>query len=316
MLKAVTEFGINDGWSASGAKHFEEIMARLCGRESAAFMVSSTMGNQASLRAHFETPPMAVLCDERSHLIHQEAGAVGSLSGALATTVAPSNGLYLTVEDIKRKVVLSDGTDACTCPTRVLHIENPLGGVIMPLNELWRIRRFADEKNLKLHMDGARLWEAVASGAGSLQEYCAAAHSVNLCLTKSLGAPVGSIVVGDKDFIHSAKWVRKSVGGSMRQPGVVAAAALAAVKEAFGTDPSGSESCLGKNTARARQLAEVWLAAGGKLTVPHETNMLWLDLDAAGITEDEWEERAKEFGIIVYSSRIVVHYRKSALVRR
>ena len=91
-------------------------------------------------------------------------------------------------------------------------------------------------------MDGARLWEAVAARASTLDDPCTLDDSVNLCLTKGLGAPVGSILLGGYDFIRAAKWVRKSVGGAMRQLGLMAAAIWAAVYEAFRRDPSGKDS--------------------------------------------------------------------------
>ncbi|MCJ1250451.1 putative low-specificity L-threonine aldolase 1 [Trapelia coarctata] len=311
MLSAIVNAGLNDGWSGNGAAGFEAHMAQLCGREAALFMVSSTMGNQVALRTHFGRPPLGIICDERSHVIHQEAAGVAQFSGALPQTVRPSNGLYLTLEDIRRKIVLSDGSDACTTPTRAIHLENPLGGIIMPLTELRRIKQYASENDIKLHMDGARLWEAAAAGAGSLADFCAEADSVNLCLTKGIGAPVGSIVVGDMAFIHHARWVRKSIGGAMRQPGLMAAAAWAAVDEAFGHDSSGRHSLLVRSHELAAKVAAFWQRLGGRLVAPQQTNMLWLDLEAVGIDETEWERRGKKYGLELHASRLVMHYQIS-----
>ncbi len=310
MLRAIQNAGLNDGWTGSGAKDFEAHMAQLTSRPGALFMISSTMGNQVALRTHITRPPTGLLCDERSHLLHMEAGGLASLSGALPQTVLPHNGLYLTVEDIKRKIVLADGRDACTVPTRIIHLENPLGGVIMPLAELRRIKDFATAHEIKVHIDGARLWEAVAAGAGSLAEYCNAADSVNLCLTKGLGAPIGSIIVGEKEFVHHARWVRKSIGGAMRQPGFVAACAWAAVNETFGRDPSGQACLLRRSHDLARRVADYWRSWGGRLTVPQQTNMVWLDFEEAGIDEDEWETEGERQGLMLHSSRLVMHYRE------
>lgn len=270
------------------------------------------MGNQTCIRTHLNRPPNGIICDARSHLIHQETGSIGWLSGAMPITVIPRNGLYLTVEDIERKIVLSDGRDCCTCPTRLIHLENPLGGVMMPLNELQRIHAYAKRNDLVVHMDGARLWEGVAAGFGTLREYCNAVDSVNLCLTKGIGASVGSVVLGDVNYIKHVKWVRKSVGGGMRQPGWVAAAAWAAIEETFGTDPSGAHAVHLRNSHEwAARLANTWRGLGGRLVIPQQTNMLWLDLDRQGIDEAEWEQVANdEYGLAVHSSRIVTHYRK------
>ena len=310
MLRAILDAGPNDGWTGNGAAKFETHVAQLASREAALFNVSSIMSNQVALRTHAARSPTGVLCDARSHIIHMEAGGMASWAGALPQALMPSNGLYLTVEDIKRKVVLSDGSDSCTCPTRIIHLENPLGGVVLPLTELRRIKCFAEEHDLKVHMDGARLWEAVAAGAGTLDDFCNLADSVNLCLTKGLGAPVGSILLGDYDFIRAAKWVRKSVGGAMRQPGLMAAAAWAAMDEAFGRDPSGKDSLLRMTHEHASRVVHFWQQLGGKLAVPQQTNMVWLDLKAAGIDEVEWEHIGQRYGLQLHSSRLVMHYRK------
>ena len=310
MLRAIVNAGLNDGWTASGAASFEAHVAQLASREAALFNVSSIMSNQVALRTYAQRPPTGVICDTRSHVIHMEAGGMASFAGALPQAVMPSNGLYLTVEDIKRKIVLSDGSDCCTCATKIIHLENPLGGLIMPLTELRRIKLFAEENNLKVHIDGARLWEAVAAGAGSLVDFCAAADSVNLCLTKGIGAPVGSILLGDYQFIRAAKWVRKTVGGSMRQPGLMATLAWAAMDDTFGRDPTGRASLLGVTHVRASRVAKFWQQLGGKLAVPQQTNIVWLDLKASGIDEVEWERIGEKHGLRLHSSRLVMHYRK------
>ncbi|KFY32327.1 hypothetical protein V494_07873, partial [Pseudogymnoascus sp. VKM F-4513 (FW-928)] len=127
------------------------------------------MGNQLALRALLTQPPHAVLCDDRAHILEWEAGGVASLSGALVHGVEARNGRYLTLEDVQRKVVLSD--DVHACPTRVISLENTLGGSIMPLEETRRISEWARGEGIKMHLDGARLWEAVTAGAGSLEEF-------------------------------------------------------------------------------------------------------------------------------------------------
>lgn len=315
MLAAISQAGINDGWTASGALQHETLFSKLCGKDAALFMISSTMSNQIALRAHLIQPPVGVIVDERSHILHQEAGGMSILSGALPQTLRPSNGLYMRLEDIKRKVVISDGSDACTTPTRLIHIENPLGGLVMPLEELRRIKEWATLNGIKVHVDGSRLWEAIVVGAGSLSDFCQATDSMNLCLTKGIGAPVGSVLVGDKDFIRMARWNRKSIGGAMRQPGIVSTMAWAAVMESFGEDPNGEQSMLRINALRAARIADLWQSLGGKLIVPQQTNMVWLDLAAEGITEDEWEVLGAGRGLQIHSTRLVFHYRKWFLLK-
>ncbi len=155
----------------------------------------------------------------------------------MVNPVLPRNGMYLTLEDIQAHATLDE--DSHSCPTRVISLENTLNGMIMPLDEARRISAWCREHGVKLHCDGARLWEAVASGAGSLTDYAACFDTISLCFSKGLGAPIGSILVGDKQVIKHARWIRKMIGGGLRQSGVVAAAARVAVDETFGRGPSG-----------------------------------------------------------------------------
>ena len=218
----------------------------------------------------------------------------------------PANGVYLTLEDVKANVYLDD--DVHTCPTRVISLENTLNGMLMPLDEVRRISAFARKHGIKMHCDGARLWEAAASGEGSLVDFAENFDTVTLCFSKGLGAPVGSILVGTKDVIKHARWVRKSIGGGLRQPGVLTAAARVAVDETFGKGPSGEGGLLRGTHALAKELSELWTGLGGKLIHPVQTNMIWLDLDAANCPDATFEELGKEAGLKLMGPRLVIHY--------
>lgn len=284
----------------------ETYIAQRTSHEAALFVLSGTMGNQLALRSHLTQPPYSVLCDYRAHILEWEAGGVASLCGALVKGVVPKNGVYLTLEDIKKNINLSD--DVHACPTRVISLENTLGGTIMPLAEVARISAFAKENDVKLHLDGARIWEAVVAGAGSLHEYTSLFDSVSLCFSKGLGAPVGSMLVGKKNFIKHARWVRKSIGGGLRQPGVVTAAARVAVEETFGKTANGEDGILKNSHATAKRIAGIWTSMGGKLEKPTETNMVWFDLDDAGISPADFTQMGKEKGLRLLGARLVVHY--------
>jgi threonine aldolase len=157
-----------------------------------------------------------------------------------------------------------------------------------------------------MHLDGARLWEAVAAGAGELKDFTECFDSVSLCFTTGLGAPIGSIIVGTASFINRATVARKLMGGGMRQTGVIAAPARVAVEQVF----------LGKQLKKAQDtakfIADTWVSLGGKLRKPTETNMIWLDLDAAGIEKPYFAKVAKEMGVKTMEGRLedrlVVHY--------
>ncbi|RDW83054.1 threonine aldolase-like protein [Coleophoma crateriformis] len=287
----------------------EAYLAEITAHEGALFVTSGTMGNQIALRSHLTQPPHSVLCDYRAHILKWEAGGVAVLTGALVDGVVPSNGVYLTLEDIKKNAVIDD--DVHFCPTKVISLENTLGGTIMPLAEVKKISAFAREHGIKMHLDGARIWEAVVAGAGGLSEYTSCFDSVSLCFSKGLGAPVGSILVGSKAFIKQARWIRKSLGGGMRQPGVVTAPARVAVDVTFGKAPHGEGGLLKQSHTTAKKIAELWVSMGGKLAQPTETNMVWFDLEDAGITAEEIKALGKEKGLTLGGGRLVVHYQIS-----
>lgn len=287
----------------------ESHLAQLTQHQSALFVLSGTMGNQLALRSHLTQPPYSILCDYRAHILEWEAGGVASLCGALVKGVVPQNGAHLTLEDIKKNIVLSD--DVHACPTRVICLENTLGGTIMPLSETRRITAFAREHGVKLHLDGARIWEAVVAGAGSLPDFTTCFDSASLCFSKGLGAPVGSILVGREAFIKHARWVRKSIGGGLRQPGVVTAAARVAVDETFGKGPNGEGGLLKRSHEVAKKIAKIWTDMGGKLANPTETNMVWFDLDDVGMSEEEFVELGRRYGLRFLGSRLAVHYQIS-----
>ncbi|OLN94322.1 Low-specificity L-threonine aldolase [Colletotrichum chlorophyti] len=284
----------------------ESHVASLAGKEAALLVLSGTMGNQLALRSLLTQPPYSVLCDHRAHIIKYEAGGVASLCGAMVKPVVPRNGNYLALEDIVANADVDD--DVHTCPTRVISLENTLNGMIMPLTEVKRIAEFARKHGIRLHCDGARLWEAVASGAGSLSEYCSLFDTVSLCFSKGLGAPIGSILVGTAEHIKHARWVRKSIGGGLRQSGVVAAPARVAVDETFGKGPNGEGGLLKTSHDAAKKIEKLWNDLGGKLVHPVDTNMCWLDLDNAGCSSEAFIAFGKEVGLKLIGNRLVVHY--------
>jgi threonine aldolase len=286
----------------------QELLAEVTGKESGLFVGSGTMGNQISLRALQAQSPYSILCDHRSHILTAKAGGVAVLSGAMVSGIVPDNGVFLTVEDIKKHVVLSKNVHSC--PTKVISLENTLSGTIMPLDEVRKISAFAREYGIKMHLDGARLWKAVAAGAGSLSEYAEYFDSLTMCFTKGLGAPFGSIIVESKEFVQQARWVRQMIGGGMRQCGVMAAAARVAVREQFGKGSHGEGGKLRATHFKAKAVAQYWTERGGKFVQPVDTNMVWLNLPEANISKSEFVRLAREGGVRLNGGRVVVHYRK------
>lgn len=286
----------------------QSYVAKRTKHEDALLVLSGTMGNQVAIRSHLTQPPYAVLCDHRSHIICYEAGGVSAWTGATVQTVIPQNGIHLTLEDIQKHAVLDD--DIHHCPTKLISLENTLNGLVMPLDEARRIVEWAHANDIKAHLDGARLWEAVVSGAGSLVDYTSLFDSVSLCFSKGLGAPIGSIIVGSQAFIKKARWFRKSIGGGARQTGIFAAAARIALDETFGIDDDGKTGKLSATHAKAKHVAELWTSRGGKLQYPVHTNMVWLDLEASGVGPNDLSIIGQDQGLQLLGNRVVVHYRK------
>lgn len=284
----------------------ESYLAELSGHEAGLLVMSGTMGNQVAIRSHLMAPPHTVLCDYRAHIANYEAGGISALSGAQLITVYPRNKHHLTLEDVKKHCIIND--DVHAAPTQVISLENTLGGLIMPLDEVKRIAQFAHENDIRLHLDGARIWEAVAAGAGSMTEYCSAFDSVSMCLSKGLGAPIGSVLVGSKQFIKQAKRIRKMMGGGTRQAGIISAAGRVAVEEGFGSGPWGEGGRLKACHEKAARIGRGWEEKGGKLVWPVETNMVWLDLEGSGVETEELTKAADEEGVTVHSGRIVIHF--------
>ncbi|GAD97399.1 hypothetical protein PVAR5_6074 [Paecilomyces variotii No. 5] len=333
MLQAISQAQLGDDVFGEDktTNALEEYMAKITGHQSATFVMSGTMGNQIAIRTHLYQPPYSVLCDHRSHIIRSEAGGVSVWTGATVYPVIPRNGLYLTLEDIRAQFIPGANipygftratkrgdltepvsrTNIHDCPTRLISLENTLGGVIMPLDETRRIVEWAHDNNIKVHLDGARIWEAATAGAGSLADYCSLFDSASLCFSKGLGAPIGSMVVGPEAFIEQARWFRKSIGGGTRQLGILSAAARAAVEEVFGQGPNGEGGKLKAIHEKANRVADMWTSRGGKLALPVQTNMVWLDLAQAGLGPNDVSEVAAHNGIKLRGGRIVVHYQIS-----
>ncbi|TVY40497.1 Aldolase [Lachnellula occidentalis] len=314
MLQSIINTSLGDDvmMEDSTTNDFQAFMADLCGHEDALLAMSGTMANQVALRSALTCAPYAILADRRSHIITLEAGGPSTLSGALIVGVEPSNGHHLTIKDVQRHAQLRD--DIYDCPTRVISLENTLNGTVMPLQDVQEISRWARSQDppIFMYLDGARLWEAVAAGCGTLKEYAACFDSFSLCFTKGLGAPNGSMIIGSKTFIKRCRWWRKAVGGGIRAAGVVAAPARVAVEQVF------LGGRLQATQMMAKRIAQRWESLGGTLEHPTETNMIWLDLDAAEIDKEVFADMAQQVGIrtirreiVGHEGRLVMHYQIS-----
>lgn len=156
-------------------------------------------------------PPHSILCDYRSHIYAYEAGGIAYHSQAQVVPIKPNNKIHLTFGEISSNIISTDNVHYA--PTRVISLENTLNGSIFPFSEIKNISELARKKGIKIHLDGARIWNVSAETGIALSSYGEYFDSISLCFSKSLGAPIGSILVGNEEFIKKARHFRKLFGG-------------------------------------------------------------------------------------------------------
>jgi len=205
----------------------EEKAARLFGMESALFCPSGTMTNQIAINVHTH-PGDEVICHKYSHVYYYEGGGMMRNSGVSVCLLEGDQGI-ISAADILRNI---NPDDVHRPVTRLVEVENTMnkgGGACYPYVGLLEIRAVCDAHNLQLHLDGARLFNAMVATGTKPEDYGAIFDTISICLSKGLGAPVGSLLLGNQDIIHKARRVRKVLGGGMRQAGYLAAAGIYAL---------------------------------------------------------------------------------------
>ncbi|MGE0714533.1 MAG: low specificity L-threonine aldolase [Alphaproteobacteria bacterium] len=266
-------------------------VARLLGKDGAMFLPSGTMCNEIALAVHCR-PGDEVLADRTSHIIHFEAGGPGALAGVLVKSLPGERGIF-TGADV-------DGADrggGRHAPRqRLVSLENTSnlgGGTVWPLARVAEVAGAARRRGLAVHMDGARLMNAVVASRTPAADYAAHCDSVWIDLTKGLGCPVGAVLAGSAAFIDEAWYLKHRWGGAMRQAGIVAAAGLYALDHHVDR--------LADDHDNARRLAE-GLAALPGVTVDLasvETNIVYLDVAGTGIAAPEIVKRLAAAGIVM-----------------
>ncbi|KAI0966415.1 l-allo-threonine aldolase [Xylaria arbuscula] len=293
MLETIMTTSLGDGNTDEDAatQSLREYIADLVGHETSLLVASGTMGNQVAHQAALRIPPYSTLADARGHFYTFECGGTAYVSGAQVRQAFPANGHHLTLEDVKREAIL--GESIYEVPTRVISLENTLNGTIMPLSDVRAISQWARAQNrpIHMHLDGARVWEAVAAGAFTLREIGECFDSIQMCFTKGLGAPLGSIVTGSEAYIKRATWYRKLLGGGMRATGIIAAPARIGVEKVFFAGK------LTEAQEKAKRTSDVWGSLGGKLSIPTETNIVWLDLEGSGLGYDDFYPLAGKYDL-------------------
>lgn len=284
-------------------KKLEEKVAAMTGKEAGLFCVSGTLSNQIAMRVNLSQPPYSILCDYRGHVYEHEAGGMSTLTQARVQPIHPKNGNHLTLEDDILPNFVPDDGEIHGAPTKLICLENTLHGMIFPLEEIKKISQFCKENDVKLHLDGARLWNASTATGISLKEYSQYFDSVSLCLSKTLGAPIGTVLVGDKKFILKANHFKKQNGGGIRQSGLLASMAIVAIEENFDK--------LAKTHEMAKELGQMCKEKGIILEHPVETNFVFVDIAANKIDPNKLIEISDKYNVKIYSGRVSFHYQIS-----
>jgi threonine aldolase len=206
----------------------EEKAADIFGMQAAAFCPSGTMTNQIAIKVHTR-PGDEVICSRQSHIYLFEGGGIALNSGASVSLTDSPDGTF-TAEEVTQRINPDDPHKAHTSLVVIENTANRGGGKIWDFNEIVKIKKVCTEHNLRLHLDGARIFNALAETNETPSDYGRVFDSVSVCLSKGLGAPVGSLLIGSTGFIKQAKRVRKAFGGTMRQAGYIAAAGLYALE--------------------------------------------------------------------------------------
>lgn len=296
------------------ARQLETEMARITGKEAALFVPSGTMGNLISVLVHCEIRGSEVILGNNSHIHIYENGGISTIGGVHPRPVKNNEDGTMDINLIE-SAIRNPEFEICYPKTRLICLENShanTGGRVLSVEYIDKVGELAKKHNLKLHIDGARIFNASVALGVPVHRLVQAADSVSVCLSKGLGAPVGSVIVGSKTFIARARILRKTLGGGMRQVGILCAAALVALQENVGK--------LVNDHKNAKTLAEgLNKIKGLKVDVASvETNIVYFDiLEGSRVTALKLGKIMEEHGILLMPDsssrvRIVIHHQVSA----
>ncbi|HEY3198268.1 MAG TPA: GntG family PLP-dependent aldolase, partial [Nitrospirales bacterium] len=269
----------------------QDIAARLLGKDAALFVPSGTMANQLAVRLH-TNPGDEMIVEAGAHVVRYESGAAAALSGVQTCCLSGIRGI-LEPEQIEAAIRPPDYHNP---PTTLISLENTHnrgGGSIYPLATIAAIRKIADARRIAMHLDGARLFNAVVATGIPAADYARSFETVSFCLSKGLGAPVGSLICSDSARIGKLRRLRKMFGGGMRQAGILAAAGLYALEH--------NMYRLAIDHSHAKQLGAALVGLPGVRIKPEhiETNIVVFDISETGRTAEEVLSRLKHEGLLL-----------------
>ncbi len=231
MRLAMSKAEVGDDKSGEDptVRRLEEMSAEILGREAGLFVVSGTMGNLVAIKSQTR-PGQEIICERQAHIYLWEGGGISALCGLLPRTVPGVNGV---MNPAHVEAAISDGSNVHVGPTGLIELEtthNMAGGVALPVEHIHQICDLAHRHDLPVHLDGARIFNAAVALGVDPEELAKPVDTVQFCFSKGLGAPIGSMICGDRGLIEECRRVRNIVGGALRQVGVIAAAAIVALE--------------------------------------------------------------------------------------
>lgn len=306
MRKAMAEAEVGDDVLGDDptVKRLERLASDILQKEAALFVPSGTMGNAIAVKTWTKEGD-AVVVEEMSHIYNLESGHLSVISRVLPRPV-PSERGAIDLEAVERLV---ERKNIHIPPVTLISIENTHnshGGAVVPLSHFVELRDLADRYSLRIHLDGARIFNAAAASGVSAAEYAGYCDSIMFCLSKGLSAPIGSMLAGPEDFIQEARRIRKLLGGGMRQVGVVAAAGIVALET--------MRERLTEDHRRAKNLASGLNDVRGMEVTPElvETNMVMVLVTHPKVGVKDFLTEAAGRGLLVLSTggnrlRFVTH---------
>ncbi|WP_223699888.1 low-specificity L-threonine aldolase [Sutcliffiella deserti] len=285
-------------------RKLEEKAAEILGKEAALFVTSGTQGNQIAVLTHCR-PGNEILLESESHIFYYESGAVAALAGVQTRTIKGING-RMNPDEVLAAI---RGEDQHFPETGLICIENThnrAGGAVVPVSNMQKIFEHASSHSIPVHVDGARLFNAAVSANCSVKDFTQYCDTVQICLSKGLGAPVGSLLAGSEDFIKKARKWRKRLGGGLRQVGIIAAPGLVSLTK--------MTERLSEDHENAAYLAHALKDIKGLSIVNSvDTNIVVVEVANFGCTADQFVSALKEEGVLAVTFgptlvRFTTHY--------
>ena len=306
MRRAMAEAEVGDDVLGDDptVNSLQEQAADLLGKEAGLFVPTGSMGNQVCLGA-LGKPGDEIVCESGAHYLHYEAGSIAAHLGLVARPLSGERGV-ISAEQVSDVIRPGDDHSPRTAVVGIENTHNSAGGTVFPIDEARAVAKVCRERDVAVHIDGARIFNAEAATGVPVREWAACADTITFCFSKGLGAPIGSMVCSTSENIVKSHLLRKRLGGGMRQAGVIAAAARVALETGPGR--------LSEDHAHARRLAEALADLDPASVDPErvETNMVYVDLSPWRRRADDVSGELLRHGVLTlggprYAMRLVTH---------